>query len=105
MSAAAKAREAILIRSLITPATLAGLIAKANADHTEYPQYAGHFDGYVVVRVTKDVTTKAGLAFHAGQLAIANPTKSTSGGLSYMTVYSFLNKVDTSVRAVEVESV
>jgi len=81
----------------MTVAMLKTLAARAVA---QYPQYAGHFDGYVAVRIKRDVRTKMGLAFEKGEIAIAQPTADADG---FRTVWSVKNKVDTSVRASHVE--
>jgi hypothetical protein len=80
----------------------------AAAQVAQYPQYAGHFDGYVLVKVKKTVKTKMGLAFESGEVAIAKPTTETIEdgrykGKQTMTVWSIRNKCDTSVFAADVE--
>jgi len=88
-------------------ATLDSLRAVAAAQVSRYPQYAGHFADYRLVRIRKDVTTKAGLAFRHGEYALATehrdelPDLPSSG--KYVTVWSRRNRVDTSVRVADVE--
>lgn len=84
------------------------LIATANKQNAAYPQYTGHFDRYVLVRIKRKVTTKMGLAFGFGELAIAKPEgdiveSGRFAGRKTMTVYSVSNQCDTSVFATDVE--
>lgn len=73
---------------------------------SRYPQYAGHFDNYRMVRIKRDVRTKMGLAFRAGEIAIAAPTARLGiPGERFVTVWSFSNQIDTSVRAHDVEEI
>src|SRR6185295_1878541 len=47
----------------------------ADKAHAAYPQYRGHWDGWKLGRVIRDVETKAGVAFRAGDLALYNPAR------------------------------
>jgi hypothetical protein len=69
--------------------------------HADYPQYAGHFDSYRLVRIKRDIRTKFGRVFQANELAIAAPF---SKGVEFVTVWSRVSGVDTSVRARDVEA-
>ena len=69
----------------------------AAAEHADYPQYAGHFDGYRLVRVSVDVRTKAGLAFKAGDVAIATYRAGLQPGFGRWIVYSVRNGCDTQL--------
>lgn len=88
-------------------ATFESLKATAAAQVAQYPQYAGHFANYRLVRIKRDVKTKLGLAFARGEYAIgiihrdALPNLPSSG--KSVTVWSRRNGVDTSVRATDVE--
>lgn len=88
-------------------ATLSHLQSTATAQVSQWPQYAGHFAGYKLVRIKRDVRTKGGLAFKQGEYAIGTPHRDELPGLpssgKFVTVWSRRNKVDTSVRATEVE--
>jgi hypothetical protein len=46
---------------------------KAAARVAKYPQYVGHFDGYKIVRILKQIKTKSGIAFDKDEFAIARP--------------------------------
>ena len=46
---------------------------KAAAQVSQYPQYAGHFDEYKIVRIVKQIKTKSGVAFEKDEFAIAKP--------------------------------
>lgn len=89
------------------PTTLRHLQDTATAQVAQWPQYAGHFASYKLVRLKRDVRTKAGLAFKSGEYAIATkprealPALPSSG--KFITVWSRRNKVDTSVRVADVE--
>lgn len=89
------------------PATLASLRAIAVAQVARWPQYAGHFDSYRLVRVKCDVKTKMGLAFARDEVAIGierSPTHQLYDRLGrFVTVWSRRNAIDTSVRASDVE--
>jgi hypothetical protein len=88
-------------------ATLTCLKATATAQVTKYPQYKGHFASYRLVRIKRDVKTKAGLAFASGEYALATEKKDELPGLpssgKYVTVWSRRNQIDTSVRVTDVE--
>lgn len=69
--------------------------AQAEADMAQWPQYKGHFDRYRLVRVTRKVKTKLGVAFEKGDIAIA---LEAAHPCDYaVTVYSFRNKCDTGL--------
>jgi hypothetical protein len=88
-------------------ATLTSLKATATVQVARYPQYKNHFTSYRLVRITRDVKTKMGLAFARGEYAIATEKKDELPGLpsngKYVTVWSRRNKIDTSVRVSDVE--
>ncbi len=88
-------------------ATLTSLKVTAAAQVGQCPQYTGHFASYRLVRLKCDVKTKAGLAFARGEYAIATERRDELPGLPssgrFVTVWSRRNKVDTSVRAADVE--
>jgi hypothetical protein len=88
-------------------ATLKHLQSTATQQVAQWPQYAGHFSGYALVRIKSEVKTKAGLAFTSGEYALATKHRDELPGLPssgrFVTVWSRRNKVDTSVRATEVE--
>lgn len=69
----------------------------ADVFHRPYPQYVGHFDAYVVVRVTRNVRTKMGQAFKKGDLTIGAPRQGDAYGDSCWTLYSWRNGIDTAV--------
>lgn len=84
------------------------LLATANTQVSRWPQYKNHFTAYKLIRIKRDVTTKAGLAFARGEYAIATtvrddelPGLPSSG--RFVTVWSRRNQIDTSVRATDVE--
>ena len=87
--------------------TLGCLLSTAAAQVAQWPQYIGHFAGYKLVRLRCDVKTKCGLAFKRHEYAIAAPFYNAMPALpssgKFVTVWSRRNKVDTSVRATEVE--
>jgi hypothetical protein len=96
---------------MATP-TRESLISQAEADHAEWPQYQGHFDAYVLVRIRRKIKTKMGVAFEKGEIAIAKPKGRTEkiGGyadltLDSRTVYSVRNKCDTAIFASDIEAV
>lgn len=75
----------------------------AEADNAAYPQYAGHWDGWGVCRVKRRVTTKMGVAFEKGDLAICRPSIfDPETGKRTITLYSARNAVDTGIFARDV---
>lgn len=78
----------------------ANLIAQANADNAAFPQYKGYFDSYILVKIKKVQRTKLGIAFDAGEVAIAKPNLNDRGNF---TVYSIKNKINTSVKYSDVQ--
>lgn len=78
------------------------LIQQAESQLSAYPQYKGHWNNWVVVKVLKTIKTKLGVAFHAGDLVLANPILRTNEYVRrnpkrFVTCYSFRNQCDTSV--------
>ncbi len=71
--------------------------ARANQAHSQWPQYAGHWDGdeWVLVQIECTVTTKLGQAFLPGELTIAR--KETLEGEPVWCAYSMANKCDTVI--------
>jgi hypothetical protein len=88
-------------------ATFTCLKATAAAEVARHPQYAGHFTIYRLVRIKRDVTTKAGLALARGEYASATERRDELPGLpssgKFVTAWSRRSQVDTSVRITEVE--
>ena len=39
----------------------------------QYPQYAGYFDNYKLVRIVKQIKSKSGIVFDKDEFAIAKP--------------------------------
>ena len=95
------------------------LITEAAEAHAQYPQYAGHWDGWRVAEITRNVRTKMGQAFRAGELVLVAPDTRTDKvaprgqRLSYedwptkefATAYSRSNGIDTAVPATYVREV
>lgn len=88
------------------------VIATANAQNAGYPQYAGYWDGpeWFVVRITKTVKTKMGVAFDAGEITLARWSRMDPRDLAvvgprplFVTAYSIQNRINTSVKAGDVE--
>jgi hypothetical protein len=97
----------------IAPETVRSLVReKAAADHAQYPQYDGHWDGdeWAVVEILRDVTTKAGRSFDKGDLTIARRPEARSVNLdpdlaTGWFAYSVRTKIDTWLRNEWVEVV
>lgn len=72
------------------------IIDCAQQMHSQYPQYAGHWEGaeWVLVEITRDVTTKLGLAFRAGDVTVARRHLLIPGE---WTAYSIRNGIDTGI--------
>ena len=84
--------------------------AEAEAKHAQYPQYAGHWDGWGLVQVTRRVKTKMGEAFKKGEIALGkrdepvvdsalHPDTLAELNKPSYTVYSRSTGYDTLVRA------
>jgi hypothetical protein len=86
------------VRSKRSMATV--LKRRAAAQMAQYPQYAGHFNKYVLCRVKRDVKTKMGLAFSKGEVAICKP-QDWSG--SSVVVWSMRNAIDTHIPSYDVQ--
>lgn len=75
-----------------SPIVMSVLKNRAAEQLAQYPQYAGYHDGaeWYVVRFTKRVTTKGGVRFEAGDLALCRDRDEveTREGLTYPTAYS-----------------
>jgi hypothetical protein len=82
------------------------LVGDAKAAMAKYPQYATHFNGYMLCRIRKTIKTKMGVAFRAGEIAIFNPGKPEHGfgGLTY-PVWSRTNQIDTCLPATDFEPI
>lgn len=93
------------------------LIEQANRAHVQYPQYEGHWDNWQAAVVTRQIRTKGGIRFEAGDRVLVNtrpvgtayPDRTcwAAAGLSmpgYVTAYSWRGEVDCSVpvKAVDV---
>lgn len=61
-----------------------------------YPQYAGHYDGWFLVKVTRFVETKLGKAFYVGDVTIAK-VNDVPDSVGDLTVFSFRNVCDTAL--------
>ena len=83
------------------------LIQKAEQQVQRYPQYKGHFDDYVLVRVRRNIKTKMGLSFIKDELTIANPKIHCPEfgplvNVPFVTVWSSRNAIDTSIKKKDV---
>ena len=80
----------------------AAIAAEAQRAHARWPQYAGHWetDEWRVVRVTRRVRTKLGVAFEAGDLTILRiePPDERFGLPALHMAYSWRNRCDTAIR-------
>jgi len=97
----------------------AAIRAEANARHAQYPQYAGAWDDWHLVTVTKRISSRGGVAFEKGEIALCKPTtrmdKIPVRGKSlpydewpeveFATLYSRRNGVNTAVRVRDVRRV
>lgn len=81
---------------------LAALKADADASHAQYPQYAGHWDGFVLARVNKHVKTKMGVAFEKGDLCLVQVSEPHLLGAGVVTAYSNRNGCDTALKTKDV---
>lgn len=89
-------------------ATTEFLKATAELAVAQYPQYAGHFAGYRLARVKRDVTTTTGLAFIKGEFVIAIESAGLAAfpetmGNWRVTAWSRRNSCDTVLKSSDVE--
>lgn len=93
--------------------TIETLRASAEAAHVQYPQYAGHWDAWLVGTVTKRIRTKRGVAFERGDQVLVSPEVRAERVIprgpdkflpyeqwpvkQFRTCYSARNSCDTSV--------
>jgi hypothetical protein len=79
------------------PDQLPTIIRDFAAEQMErYPQYAGHWDGWVLVRFTRELVTKGGLRFRAGDYTLAH----RNGGIfntSQWMAWSLRGGLDVSI--------
>ena len=84
------------------------LVSKAASQVAQYPQYRNHFDNYVLVQIKRDIRLrKSGLAFTKGELTIARrgfeyPEHGPYTHIPFITAWSMLNGIDTSLRRSDV---
>lgn len=64
---------AATVRRTTSQASVYILRQQAIVKHAPYPQYAGKFDAWVAVTITKRVAVKGGPAFEKGDIALAIP--------------------------------
>ena len=93
---------------LRAPSNVSLLRDLAASTMVRYPQYDGHFAKYEICRITREIRTKAGRAFAAGEIVIARkPDPKTDfhfpGTPRFITAWSYANTIDTSVPAGAVE--
>jgi hypothetical protein len=77
------------------------LIARAQNNHKHLKQYDGLYASYKLVRITRKVVTKMGLAFEHNEVTIAK--RDTDPLFPAVCAYSFKNRVDTGIGAADVE--
>lgn len=78
------------------------MIDDARLALAHYPQYAKAFDNVILVKINNNIETAGGMAFFAGQPAIAKPIlkryRGIDGKLSYsMTVWSPTKRLHVSL--------
>lgn len=85
------------------------LVLTAEKQVAAFPQYRDHFKGYVLGRMTRDVTTKMGVAAYAGETVLLAPelrhARLRTRVHAFRTIWSSRNGCDTSVRASDVEKI
>lgn len=77
----------------------AELVGQADAAHTQYPQYADHWNAWVVARATKDITHRGAVIVRRDEFVLMNPESigwSEMIGRTTVTIYCHANRVDTT---------
>lgn len=72
-------------------------MAEDRAGAERFPQYRGHFDEWVLVRISRTIETKLGVAFVAGDVTLGR--RGTLPGLEDWTAFSFRTGASTGVGA------
>ena len=87
-----------------THATKSWLLYLAQAQVAKYPQYTNHFANYRLARIKRDVKTKFGTAFVAGEYCLAKPVEFVVPGTPvFVTAWSNRTEIDTSVKLSDLE--
>lgn len=73
-------------------ALLESLKAEAAAAHVAYPQYKGYWTDFALVKVTKRVRTKMGVAFERGEVVIGKRDEKVSDPSLSPATLAELNK-------------
>ena len=90
----------------------AAALETAETQNARWPQYAGHWrtPEWYLVRVTRRVATKLGVAFEQGDIALArwdqpDPRDEALFGprRPFLTAYSARNRIDTSIAEADTE--
>jgi hypothetical protein len=74
-----------------------GLLAEAIERHAPYPQYAGYFDDWQLIEVTKRVRTKLGVAFETGDVVLGTRPNPVMNLPEHYTCYSRRTGANTAV--------
>ena len=71
---------------------------EADRVHAKYPQYRGYWNSadWRLVQITRNIRTKAGLAFSKGEYTIARVREEDDG---FLTAYSVRTTYNTSIKA------
>lgn len=84
-----------------SPVVKSILIREAEEAHAQYPQYEGYWNGdeWYVVRFTRELTTKGGVRFKVGDLALCRDRSDDEAryGLEMPTAYSSRGQVNCAV--------
>lgn len=92
----------------MTPNTIAAdharLLAEANQQHAAHPQYAGHWDGWVVATARRDIKQRGVLVLRKGERCLLDPASLRPAGgdeAMFCTVYlaAHIGGCDTARRA------
>lgn len=88
---AARSCSADLVRRLI--------VRLADRRHASYPQYAGHWNAWTLGRLRRDVITKGGVRFLAGDIVLVKPADRRLAVSAFpdTTAYSVRGAVDCAV--------
>lgn len=75
------------------------IVRLADRRHAEFPQYAGHWNGWTLGRARRTVVTKGGRRFVGGDVVLVEPAAQRTAISMYAekTAYSVRGAVDCSV--------
>ena len=80
--------------------TTNAMIARAEATHAQYPQYAGYWDTWQAATVTRDIKSRGAVVARKGDRVLCNPVRREAGFVTaFLPDHYVAGGCNTSVRA------